>query len=412
MNTHSALPPLASAPDQTQPWAILLAAGSGTRLAEATGSTPKQFLVYQGAPLYWHSAQTMSRCARVGGLIFVFPEHCLAEETARLKVLDAGHRLGLPWRAVAGGALRQDSVRMGLAALPAHCASVLVHDTARPFASALLMARLCDALAEGALGVIPAIAVSDTIKVVEGGQVRHTPERDTLRAVQTPQAFALPVLRAAHARAQAEGWTVTDDAALLERCGHPVRVIEGEAANRKLTTPEDLRMLDAPAQAALPCTGFGYDVHRFGPGRPLKLGGVAIPGGMEVLAHSDGDVLLHALMDAILGCAGAGDIGLHFPDTAQAFDNVDSAVLLDDVLRIAREAGLRLVHADLTIITQKPKVSPHRDAIRANISRLLGMSAGSVNVKATTEEGLGFTGAGEGIKAVAVVTALRTPFTA
>ena len=388
------------------PWALLLAAGAGTRLAAVTGQ-PKQFLSYQNAPLYWHSALTFSRVAPVGGLVFVFPAERLEEEKERLRNLDKTHVLGLPWLAVAGGERRQDSVRLGLNALPPGVQHVLVHDTARPFATAALVARVCEALQAGACGVIPGLAVTDTIKVVEKGLVSHTPHRASLVAVQTPQGFEAALLRAAHARAEAQRWDVTDDAALLERCGHPVCVVEGEARNVKLTHPEDLRMLEKAAPPPVPCTGFGYDVHRFGPGRPLKLGGVPMPGGLEVVAHSDGDVLLHALMDAILGCAGAGDIGQHFPDSAAAFDNADSAVLLDEVLRLAAHKGLTLVHVDVTVITQKPKIAPQRQAIHNQLVRLLGLLPEQVNVKATTEEGLGFTGAGEGIKAAAVVTALR-----
>lgn len=391
---------------EVRPWAVVLAAGFGTRMVAATGR-PKQFLEYDGAPLYWRSALTFSRVSRVSGLVFVFPAHCLEEEKQRLCQLDAGSTLGLPWLAVAGGELRQDSVNNALAVLPPPCRHVLVHDAARPFASTALINRVCDALSKGAPGVIPGVAVNDTIKIVTGGTVAQTLDRSTLSAVQTPQGFALTPLREAHTRAKAEGWTVTDDAALLERCGTPVRVVEGEAANAKLTTPEDLRMLESPQNFPLPCSGFGYDVHRFGPGRPLKLGGVLMPGSMEVVAHSDGDVLLHALMDAILGCACAGDIGQHFPDTSAVFDNADSAVLLDDVLRITAEAGVRLVQVDLTIITQKPKISPQRGSIQTNVARLLSLPQNRVNVKATTEEGLGFTGAGQGIKAVAMVTGLR-----
>lgn len=391
---------------EIRPWALVLAAGSGTRMAAATGC-PKQFLEYGGAPLYWHSALTFSRVSRVAGLVFVFPASCLEEERARLHALDAGSTLGLPWLAVAGGVLRQDSVRHGLAALPPLCRHVLVHDAARPFASAALTERICAVLTQGAPAAIPGIPVTDTIKQVHQGVVSGTLDRGSLTAVQTPQGFDLALLRAAHARAAEEGWTVTDDAALLERCGHTVAVVEGEIANAKLTNPEDVRMLEATQAPALPCSGFGYDVHRFGPGRPLKLGGVLMQGGMEVVAHSDGDVLLHALMDAILGCACAGDIGQHFPDTSAAYDNADSAVLLDNVLRTAAESGVTLVQADLTIISQKPKISPQREAIRGNVARLLGLPLHRINVKATTEEGLGFTGAGEGIKAVAMVTALR-----
>ena len=400
-----------------RPWAVVLAAGSGSRMAAAGLARPKQFLQCRGVPLYWRCAQTFCRCARVAGIIFVFPEDCLAEEEVRIRQFDGLTNdaasgapgsfmpLGVPWKVVAGGPLRQDSVFNALDALPASCGHVLIHDAARPFFSAALVIRLIDALEQGAAGVIPGLPVSDTIKEVQDGQIVVTLEREKLYAAQTPQAFRLEVLRAAHARARAEGWIATDDAGLLERCGHEVRSIPGEAANRKITCPEDLVFLRRPQ--GLACSGYGYDVHRYGSGRPMKLGGVSIPGAPEVIAHSDGDVLLHALMDAILGCACRGDIGRLFPDSDPKLENINSAILLDEVLRIAATAGVELVQADCTIIAQLPRIAPHSQAIRRNLSRLLGLDEDYVNVKASTEEGLGFTGACEGIKAVALVSALR-----
>ncbi len=193
----------------------------------------------------------------------------------------------------------------------------------------------------------------------------------------------------------------------MESQGHTVIMVEGESDNRKITHPEDLRLLtEKTAPQAFPRIGFGYDVHRYGPGRPLRLGGVLLDGGMEVVAHSDGDVLLHALMDALLGCAGLGDIGEHFPDADAAFDNISSAVLLDEVLRLFHGQGLRLSNVDLTIIAQKPRVGTYKAAIRKNVARLLHLPPELVNVKATTEEKLGFTGRVEGIKAQAAVCAV------
>lgn len=409
-----------AAPFPLRPWGIILAAGSGSRLHSPACSSaphiPKQFLPYRDAPLYWHSALTMSRVAPMAGLIFVFPPAWLEQEAEKLTLLDKHRILGLPWHVVAGGARRQDSVNNALHCLKEHvphCQAVLVHDSARPFASAGLMQRLCQALEGEWAGVIPTLPVTDTIKVVEelaeGHKVLHTPDRATLQAVQTPQAFLFAPLLAAHQQALQENWAVTDDASLMERCGLPVRCIPGEAANRKLTNPEDLSMLHNAQSPPLPCTGFGYDVHRYGPGRPMLLGGVPIPKAPEVIAHSDGDVLLHALMDALLGCACLGDIGQHFPDTDATYENISSAVLLDQVLERLRQTGVRLVQVDVTIIAQTPKVAPHRAAIARNLARLLSLAPHCVNVKATTEEGLGFTGAKEGIKAVALVTALRTP---
>lgn len=403
---HNTISPSTTA-RSIKPWAILLAAGSGTRMARHTGNTAKQFLIFQDLPLYWHSAKTLASCSQLQGIIFVFPAHCLEEERQRLHVFERQRSLGLPWVCVAGGQRRQDSVWQGLQALPARCEHVLIHDSARPFVTASLVERVCSALGQGAPGAIPGLPVSDTIKEEKDGWVVSTPERKHLRAVQTPQGFNKHILCSAHLTAQRKNWDVTDDAALLERCQHPVRIVMGEANNYKITTPEDLSMLQQRT-LPLPCTGFGYDVHRFGTGRPLKLGGILMDGKMEVLAHSDGDVLLHALMDAILGCTSSGDIGLHFPDSSSAFDNADSAVLLDEVLRLSQKKGLTILHVDLTIITQKPKIGPQRNAIQKSVAHLLGLPIDRVNVKATTEEGLGFTGNGEGIKAVALVTGQRS----
>ena len=428
-----------------QTWAIILAAGQGSRLSAASGGIPKQFLPLHERPLYWESVRTFSRCARLSGLVLVFPAEQL--ERAGSEVTDLMHRdkIVMPWRVVSGGERRQDSVRNGLQALPPECGCVLVHDAARPFASAGLVNRVLDALAGGTgpdgtgpdgtgpAGVVPGIPVTDTIKLVSGERVERTLERGRLLAVQTPQGFVRKALQTAHARAVEEGWQATDDASLLEQAGFPVQVVEGEAANLKITRPEDLALLQEQASWE-PCVGYGYDVHRFAPAesaaaecavtgsenavrkgggrktqpaRPLRLGGVAIPGGPCVLAHSDGDVLLHALVDALLGCIGGGDIGQLFPDNDPALDNVSSAVMLDEVLGRVRAAGVRPVQADLTIVAQIPKIGPHRETIRRNVARLMGLELSRVNLKATTEEGLGFTGEKRGLKAVAVVAAQR-----
>lgn len=389
-------------------WSIILAAGSGSRLASAAGGTKKQFIQWNGAPLFWHSAITFSRVARTQGLIFVFPIDDLEEANRQLKELDSFRCLGLPWIAVAGGARRQDSVFNGLTALPADCDTVLVHDAARPFMTPTLVNRLLDTLENGAQGVIPAIAVTDTIKIVDAEIVCETPDRAKLRAVQTPQGFVRRVLQDAHQTCQAENWQVTDDASVLEQAGIAVSTVEGEPANIKITHPEDLTMLKAPSEKPMvPVVGWGYDVHRYGAGRPMKLGGVPIAGGPEVVAHSDGDVLLHALTDALLGCIGGGDIGEHFPDTSAEFDNISSGILLNEILEKVTQAGVIVTNVDLTVIAQIPRLAPWKDQIKKNICRLLRLDPIQVNVKATTEEKLGFTGEKKGIKAVATVTALR-----
>ena len=390
-------------------WTIILAAGQGSRLARETGGARKQFLPHEGRPLYWRSVTTMAAVPSLAGMVVVFPPQEFDARARELQDLKERFVPGVPVLAAAGGERRQDSVRLGLAALPPDCGRVLVHDSARPFFSPALVQALLAGLTDGTGGVIPALPVTDTVKQVEGDMVLPTLRRQTLRAVQTPQLFPAGMLRQVHERALAENWDVTDDASMIELAGGTVRVVPGEPANIKITNPEDLSVLSSPAPAPVPCTGFGYDVHAYGGNRPMVLGGMPIAGAPMVKAHSDGDVLLHALCDAILGCLGLGDIGEHFPDSDDRFDNISSAILLSEVMDRARQAGLRITHVDLTVVAQTPRLSPHKTGIRANVARLMELADHQVNVKATTEEHLGFTGRKEGIKAVAVVTGLRIP---
>lgn len=388
-------------------WGIILAAGSGTRMAEATGGTRKQYLEYKSAPLFWHCARTFSRIAPMQGVVFVFPPEDAQAMEKQLRQYFKSENLGIKWAVAQGGERRQDSVNNGLTALPSDCDGVLVHDSARPFASARILGDLIDAMNNGARGVIPTIPVTDTVKRVNGDTVTETLNRTELAAVQTPQAFETQLLKEAHQRAADEGWEVTDDASMVERLAEVI-TIPGETANIKITVPEDLERLKA-STTPVPCVGWGYDVHRFGGenDRPFTLGGVPIQGGPTIVAHSDGDVLLHALTDAILGTFGGGDIGTHFPDTDPKYKGADSSVLLREVLTLANEAGATIKHADLTVIAQAPKLAPHANQIAKNVCRLLGLEAHQVNFKATTEEKLGFTGQKKGIKAVATVTAVR-----
>lgn len=400
-------------------WALVLAAGQGRRLATATGGEAKQFLRRHGAPLWWLAATALAASPRVRGLVLVFPPERLQAATAELAALDRDHGLGVPWITAAGGHRRQDSVRLGLAALPTSCATVLVHDGARPFITPALVTRVADALAadspadppEGDAaaprGAVPGLPVTDTIKEVDAAnRVCRTLVRADLRAAQTPQGFRTAALIEAHRRAEAEGWEVTDDASLMERCGHAVAVVEGDPANRKITLAEDLVLL-ADNDVPRPCSGWGYDAHRYGGSRPLMLGGVPVPGDWTVSAHSDGDVLLHALMDAVLGCLAAGDIGRWFPDDDPRWDGASSSLMLDMVMDMAAEAGLEISHVDLTVIAQKPRLSPHVELVRRNVARLMNLGGDQVNLKATTEEGLGFTGQCLGLKAVALVSGQR-----
>lgn len=361
---------------------------------------PKQFMSWRGRPLYWRSAVAFSRSGRVDGLIFVFPPEDVEREKDRLDRLLKTAEVGLPWRVVGGGARRQDSVRNALAALPPDCELVFIHDAARPFLTPELINRVYSALAADMAGAIPCVKVVDTIKTSEDGETASgTLPRDKLLAAQTPQLFRVDKLREAH-KADANA---TDDASMVEALGEKIGVCEGERGNAKITYPEDLDLL-RESRTEIPRSGFGYDVHKYGGDRPLRLGGVPIPGDWSVQAHSDGDVVLHALIDAILGCIGAGDIGDWFPDSDPAFDGVSSSVLLDDVLDMAREANFQIDAVDIAIVAQKPKLSSRKRDIAKNVARLLNLSPSRVNVKATTEEGMGFTGRVEGLKCMALVS--------
>lgn len=396
-------------------WTILLAAGSGARMAAAGGGQKKQFLDAGGEPVLVRSARAFARVAGVEGVVFVLPPSEHDERAALLAAIDASSPFGLPWRTAKGGERRQDSLENGLAALPRHCTHVLVHDAARCFVTPDVIARVIDAMRSGAKAVIPAVPVKDTIKEVDAGIVSATPDRSRLMAVQTPQGVELNVLRQGFEAAKRHNLTVTDDAGLAEALGLPVAVVAGSEDNVKLTTPEDLRLLGQSAKrVAIPRVGFGYDVHRYvtpatpadQPARPMVLGCAPIPGAPMVIAHSDGDVLLHALADALLGCLCQGDIGQHFPDSDARFSGVASSILVSEALSMFGPAGLTLTHVDLTIVAQVPRVGPHREHIRRNVAGLLGLPVDRVNVKATTEEKLGFTGEKLGIKAYATATAV------
>jgi 2-C-methyl-D-erythritol 4-phosphate cytidylyltransferase/2-C-methyl-D-erythritol 2,4-cyclodiphosphate synthase len=390
-------------------WGIVLAAGQGSRLHKAGVTEKKQFLTYRSLPLFWHSVITLARVPTLRGVVLVFPEEDLQQARNTVHDLIRAEDPGIEVLCTTGGERRQDSVFQGLTALPARCDLVLVHDAARPFLTPALVSRLLQGLTDDTRGVIPGIPVTDTVKLVDNdGGVEHTPDRSRLAAVQTPQLFPVSVLRKAHETAIRKEWNVTDDAALLEQLSLRVRVVRGEESNIKITTPEDLFLLkESQVRVPVPCTGFGYDVHKYGGPRPMVLGGIPIAGGPGIFAHSDGDVLLHALIDGLLGCLGKGDIGDHFPDSDNAYEGMASGILLDRVMELVRQSSMTLTHIDLTLIAQIPRLGPHKQAIAKNVARLLELPSERVNVKATTEEGLGFTGTRQGIKAVAVVSATR-----
>jgi 2-C-methyl-D-erythritol 4-phosphate cytidylyltransferase/2-C-methyl-D-erythritol 2,4-cyclodiphosphate synthase len=308
---------------------------------------------------------------------------------------------------VEGGAERYDSVLAALSALPAGTEWVAVHDGARPLASPELVAAVVAAAREHG-AALPATAVSDTVKrSADGVETTETVDRRGLFAVQTPQVFRRDLLVAAYDRAAADGAAATDDAGYVERLGHAIRLVPGERANLKITLPEDLRMAEALLNPhPITRTGFGYDVHRLVAGRPLVLGGVELthPAGLGLDGHSDADVLLHAVMDALLGAAALGDIGALFPNTDEQYRGASSLTLLREVARRVRAAGWEPVHVDAMLLAERPRIRPHVDTMRARIAAALGVAVDAVSVKATTNETLGFEGREEGIAAHAVAT--------
>ncbi|MFP4325205.1 MAG: 2-C-methyl-D-erythritol 4-phosphate cytidylyltransferase [Desulfonatronovibrio sp.] len=388
-------------------WAIILAAGQSSRLCRSGLELKKQFLEYQGAPLFWHSVLTFARSSRISGIIITFPHQDLSTCRNLLEDLKQKKYPGIPVHCTSGGDLRQDSVYNALTALPPQCDFVMVHDAARPFFTARLVHQLIDGLSQEYHGTIPVVPCKDTVKIVKNNEVISTLARDELALVQTPQFFSRKILWQSHIKARDENFQVTDDASMAEKCGFRIKTVPGREDNAKITTIEDLKMLENYSESAYPCTGFGYDVHRYGGPRPMVLGGIPIPGGPGIYAHSDGDVLMHALVDAILGCMGKGDIGELFPDTDDKFEDLSSAVFLSEVLLMAQAENLKITHIDVTLVAQIPRLSPHKDQIRSNLAGLTGLKSEQINVKATTEEKMGFTGSKQGIKAMAVVTAIR-----
>lgn len=305
---------------------------------------------------------------------------------------------------VYGGLTRQASVHNGLEALKAYMPDrVLIHDAVRPFVTGDIIARVLEALAQ-APGAIAAMPVADTLK--QAGAERRiaaTLDRSQVWRAQTPQGFRFPEILAAHAAAQAAGIAMTDDAAIAEWAGLPVTLVMGAERNRKLTTAEDLAMAD---DAHIPemRVGQGFDVHRFAPGDHVWLCGVKLAHTHALQGHSDADVALHALTDALLGAIGAGDIGQHFPDTDVRWKGAPSRLFLEEALRLVRAHGGSIGNVDVTILCETPKIAPHRAAMRRRIAEILGLEEVRVSIKATTTEGLGFTGRREGIAALATAT--------
>jgi 2-C-methyl-D-erythritol 4-phosphate cytidylyltransferase / 2-C-methyl-D-erythritol 2,4-cyclodiphosphate synthase len=369
--------------------AILVAAGSGSRFG---AETPKQFLSVAGKPVIRHAADALA--AHVSLLQPVGDQGPIEAALTGLPALPV----------VPGGATRQDSVRAGLEALVPHAPdAVLVHDAARPVIPARTIPDLIAALAAAA-GAVPAVPVADTLKRAARGTILETVPRDGLFRAQTPQAFRFVNLLAAH-RSGLRG--STDDAALLEAMGDAVAIVTGSDDNIKLTWPEDLARLERiMAPPLYPHVGTGFDVHALEVGRPLMLCGIAVPHDRGLAGHSDADVGIHALCDAIYGALADGDIGRHFPPNEASWKDADSArFLAHAAARIAARGG-RLSNADVTLICERPKITPHAAAMRTRLASILRVDVARISVKATTTERLGFTGRGEGIAAQAVATVL------
>ena len=367
--------------DRPRTVALIVAAGSGSR---AGGAVPKQYAHVAGKPLIAHAYAAFAGHPAVDEVVVVIAAG--AEELARAA-------LG-PVRTVIGGRTRRESVARGLAAIAAD--RVLVHDAARPFVPAGVIDRVLAAL-ETDDGAMPVLAVADTL-VRDGAVV----PRDGLSRVQTPQGFRLGALRAAH-----DGWPggeeATDDAQMVRRLGGTIALVQGDTMLDKVTHPDDFAAAEAKV-AWETRSASGFDVHRLEAGEELWLGGVLIPHDKGLSGHSDADVGLHALTDALLGTIAAGDIGTHFPPSDPQWKGADSAQFLQHAASLIADKGGRIDFVDLTLICEAPKIGPHREAMRARIAALLGLSEDRVSIKATTTERLGFTGRGEGIATQAIAT--------
>lgn len=394
-------------PDPSRVALILVAAGRGSRAGEGL---PKQYRPLGGRPLLTRTLEAAAACPVGRIVVAIHPDDAaLYDEAVAAAAPQARDKLAPP---VFGGATRQASVRAGVEALAgADFEIALAHDAARPFFSAQLCARVIEAAARVG-GAVPGLPVTDTVKEVDGaGRVVNTPERARLRAVQTPQGFALALLAQAHERAKAAGREdFTDDAAVVEFAGGPIEIVEGEKTNVKITEAADFAAAEGRLLAALPDirVGQGYDVHAFGEGDHVWLGGVKIAHPQGLVGHSDADVGLHALTDAIFGALGDGDIGSHFPPSDMRWKGAASDQFLAFACERVRARGGMIAHLDLTLVCEAPKIGPHREAMRARVAAIAGVALDRVGVKATTSERLGFTGRGEGIAALAAAT-LRLP---
>jgi len=383
---------------------VIVAAGRGERAGQSVEG-PKQYRRIGGRPIISHTIQAFSSHPAVGPIaVAIHPDDGTLFS-------DAAGDLADRVLAVLGGATRQESTRLALLALAeARPEAVLIHDGVRPFVAPDLIDRTIAAIACDH-GALPALPVSDTLKrEAADGTILETVSRSGLHAAQTPQGFPFGPIFEAHEKAFRSGRNdFTDDAAIAEWAGIPVRLVAGSPDNIKLTWAKDIALADqrlSVPQAAYPDvrTGNGYDVHSFEPGDHVVLCGVKIPHGKRLSGHSDADVGLHALTDALLATCGAGDIGTHFPPSDQQWRGADSSLFVEHAAKIVRERGGRIANADITLICEAPKISPHRSAMTSAVAAMLGIAAERISVKATTNERLGFVGREEGIAAIATAS--------
>ena len=417
--------------------ALIAAAGAGRRMKAGLN---KVFLPLLGEPVLRHTLRAFEECPSVDDVIVIVAP---GEVESTLSVVGTWSEISKVRNVVAGGATRQESVCRGLAHLGAACDIVVVHDGARPLIRPHTISRVVGEARASAAAIV-AVPVRDTIKTVRGGEVVSTLDRDSLWAAATPQAFRRDLIESAHETGTGGGISATDDSMLVERTGVRVKVVQGEYANIKITTPEDLVIAEAllaamktnripeggpaslveegPQLAKLWArgapngaadhgpwvrVGIGFDVHRLTRGRALVLGGVTVPFELGLEGHSDADVILHAIADAMLGACALGDIGRLFPDTDRAFEGMSSAVILERVRQLVEGAGYVVDNVDAMLLAERPKIAPYVDAMRERVARVLGVPVGCVSIKATTMEGMGFVGRGEGMACYATCSVRR-----
>ena len=398
-------------------WAVVPAAGRGERFdSSASKGPPKQYAPLQGSTVIEWSLRALLAEPRVEKIVVA-----VAADDSRWPALAGSlnerHRApagaassGGKVLSAIGGASRQESVLKGLKRLRELAAAddwVLVHDAARPCLEEAEVSALIEALDQGAGGAVLAAPIVDTVKRESGGEAAETVDRRGLWRALTPQAFALGALEHALEEAARSGITVTDEAQAMERLGARAHLVQGSPFNIKVTRAADLcaasRILQPGRGASTMRIGQGFDVHTFGEGDHVMLGGVRVPYGRGVVAHSDGDVVIHALCDALLGALGEGDIGRHFPDSDPRYRGADSRVFLRTVAEMMRTRGMKLVNADITVLAEAPRIAAHRAAMAEILAADLGAAAAHVNIKATTTERMGFVGRGEGLAALASV---------